>query len=214
MGHPLWPPYDLRLRTPMLELRLPTEPELAELCRVARAGVHDPSVMPFEVPWTDRPSPQFERGFVQFHWRQRADWSPERWSLELAVFRDGEPMGMQAIGAADFAVLRDVYTGSWLGQPFQGRGYGKQMRAAVLELAFGGLAAVTARSSVWVGNAASIAVSRALGYQANGVSLAAPRGEPLEHRQMRLTRPDWLANRYCEVEVAGLGSCREMFGAG
>lgn len=212
MGHPLWPLYDLRVRTPALELRLPTEPELAALCRVARAGIHDPAVMPFEVPWTDRPSPEFERGFVQFHWGQRARWSTERWSLELAVFRDGEPMGFQGVGAERFPVLRDVYTGSWLGKPFQGRGYGKQMRAAVLELAFAGLGAVTARSSVWVGNAASIAVSRALGYRDNGVTLAAPRGEPLEHYQLRLTREAWQANRYCEVEVVGLDSCRDMFG--
>jgi RimJ/RimL family protein N-acetyltransferase len=211
MRNPLWPPYDLRLRTPMLELRLPVEDELVELCRVARAGIHDPSVMPFEVAWTDRPSPQFERGFVQYHWGRRADWSPERWSLELAVFRDGEPIGVQGIGAETFSVLRAVHTGSWLGKAFQGHGYGKQMRAAVLELAFAGLGSRTAQSSAWVGNAASIAVSRALGYQDNGVSLAAPRGEPLEHRQLRLTREAWQANRYCEVEVVGLDACRDLF---
>lgn len=28
MGHPLWPLYDLRLHTPALELRVPTEDEL------------------------------------------------------------------------------------------------------------------------------------------------------------------------------------------
>jgi hypothetical protein len=55
-------------------------------------------------------------------------------------------------------------------------------------------------------------VSRALGYQDNGESMAAPRGEPLAHRHLRLTRRAWQANRFCEVEVAGLDSGRDMFG--
>lgn len=213
MGHPLWPLYDLRLRTPALELRVPTEDELVALCRVARAGVHDPGEMPFSVPWTDKPSPQFEREFLQHHWGVRARWSPQQWTLGLAVFHDREPMGFQDLSAENFAVLREVRTGSWLGQVFQGRGYGKQMRAAVLHLAFAGLGAVAAGSSAMADNAASHAVSRALGYQDNGVGRQAPRGEPVDHRYFRLTRQRWEDHRYCEVEVDGLDSCRDMFGA-
>jgi RimJ/RimL family protein N-acetyltransferase len=212
MGHPAWPLYDLRLRTPALELRLPTEDELVALCAVARAGVHDPAFMPFGIPWTDKPSPQFERDFLQYHWGVRAGWSTASWTLGLAVFHDGEPMGLQDVGAVNFAVLGEVHTGSWLGQAFQGKGYGKQMRAAVLHLAFAELGAVAATSSAFTDNAASQAVSRALGYQPNGVSRVAPRGEPRDHVAFRLTRDRWQAARYCEVEVAGLDSCRDMFG--
>lgn len=212
MGHPLWPLYDLRLRTPALELRLPTEDELVALCAVARAGIHDPAFMPFGVAWTDKPSPQFERDFLQFHWGVRARWSPANWTLTLAVFHDGEPMGLQDLGAENFAVLREVHTGSWLGKAFQGRGYGKQMRAAVLHLAFAELGAVVARSSAFTDNPASLAVSRALGYEPNGVSRVAPRGEPREHVALLLTRDRWDDRRYCDVEVTGLASCRDMFG--
>jgi RimJ/RimL family protein N-acetyltransferase len=212
MGHALWPLYDLRLRTPALELRVPTEEELVALCRVARAGVHDPAYMPFTVPWTDQPSPQFEREFIKFHWGARAQWSPERWRLGLAVFHDGEPMGFQDLGADDFPVLREVHTGSWLGLAFQGHGYGKQMRAAVLHLAFAELGAVVATSSVFADNAASLAVSRALGYEPNGVGRKAPRGEPRDHLQLRLTRERWQARRYCDVEVTGIDTSRDMFG--
>jgi RimJ/RimL family protein N-acetyltransferase len=212
MAHPTWPLYDLRLRTSDLELRPPTEDELVALCSVAKAGIHDPTVMPFLVPWTDKPSPRFEREFMQHHWSVRAAWSPERWSLGLAAFHDGEPMGFQDLGAADFAVLREVVTGSWLGKAFQGRGFGKQMRAAVLHLAFAELGAVLARSSAFVDNPASMAVSRALGYQDNGVSRDVRRGEPAEHRQVMLTRDRWQAHRLCEVEVEGLDACRDMFG--
>jgi hypothetical protein len=52
----LRPPHPLarlRVRTPRLELRLATTFELRELAEVARAGIHDPAVMPFGVPRTD-----------------------------------------------------------------------------------------------------------------------------------------------------------------
>jgi RimJ/RimL family protein N-acetyltransferase len=212
MGHPLWPLYDLQLRTPALELRLPTEDELVLLCQVAKAGIHDPASMPFEVPWTDKPSPQFEREFLQHHWGVRSQWTQRRWMLGLAVFQDGEPIGFQDVGADDFATLREVVTGSWLGQAFQGHGYGKQMRAAVLHLAFAELGAVAARSGAMAGNPASLAVSRALGYQDNGFSRAAPRGKPVDRVDLRLTRQRWQQHRHCEVAVEGLASCRDMFG--
>lgn len=212
MEYPVWPLYELRLRTPDLELRLPTEDELVRLCRVARAGVHDPAEMPFTVPWTDQPSPRFEREFVKYHWGIRASWSPERWHLELAVFHAGEPIGFQSLGASDFAILRGVRTGSWLGLPFQGRGFGKQMRTAVLHLAFAELGAVAAHSGAFADNPASIAVSRALGYEPNGVGRKAPRGEPRDMVYLRLTRQRWDARRHCEVEVTGLAGCRDLFG--
>jgi RimJ/RimL family protein N-acetyltransferase len=204
--------YDLRLRTPALELRLPTEDELAKLCAVAKAGIHDPATMPFEVAWTDKPSPRFEREFLQHHWALRAQWSPQRWTLALAVFRTGKPVGFQDLGADSFPVLREVSTGSWLGQAFQGQGYGKQMRAAVLHLAFAELGAMAANSGALCDNASSRAVSRALGYQENGVARIAPRGEPQDRINLRLTREQWYACRHCPVEVAGLDSGRGMFG--
>jgi RimJ/RimL family protein N-acetyltransferase len=212
MGHVAWPLYDLRLRTPALELRVPTEDELVALCQVARAGIHDPATMPFDVPWTDKASPRFEREFLQHHWAQRAQWSPQRWTLALAVFQDGQPIGFQDLGADNFMVIREVNTGSWLGRAFQGQGYGKQMRAAVLHLAFAELDAVAARSGAFADNPSSLAVSRALGYQENGVGRTAPRGEPRDRIDLRLTRQRWQDHRHCPVEVAGLDSCRDMFG--
>jgi hypothetical protein len=49
------PLFGLRLRTPRLELRLPTDDELVELRELAHAGVHPPDEMPFAVAWTDAP---------------------------------------------------------------------------------------------------------------------------------------------------------------
>src|SRR5437764_2236313 len=136
MVHPVWPLFDLRLRTERLELRLPNDDEIAELCAVAKAGIHDPEAMPFAFPWTDKPSPRFEREFAQFHWGLRSNWRPDTWELELMVVVDGHPIGDQGILARDFTSTRLVNTGSWLGREFQGKGYGKEMRQAVLALAF------------------------------------------------------------------------------
>lgn len=212
MGHATWPLYDLRLRTPDLELRLPTEHELVQLCKVARAGIHDPAVMPFMVPWTDKPSPQFEREFMQYHWLMRAQWSPERWTLMLAVFHAGRPVGFQDVSASGFARLREVVTGSWLGLPYQGRGFGKQMRAAALHLVFAGLDAVAARTAAFVDNRASLAVSRALGYEQNGITRVWGRDQPVQCQHFVLSRARWEQHRSCEVTVTGLEHCRDMFG--
>jgi RimJ/RimL family protein N-acetyltransferase len=209
----LWPLFGLRVRTARLELRLPDDDDLAALAELAAAGVHPPETMPFLVAWTDKPSPQLERGMLQYHWRSRADWTPGEWTLDLAVLADGVHVGMQGISATDFAVTRSVGTGSWLGRPHQGRGLGTEMRAAVLHLAFAGLGALEARSGAFCDNAASLAVSRRLGYHLDGHSVHARRGQRAVERRLVLTRADWEASARAAVTVEGLEPCLRLFGA-
>ena len=212
MTHPEWPLFDLCLRIGDLELRLPSDAEVAELCVVARQGVHPPDEMPFAYPWTRKPSPRFEREFSQHHWKQRADWDPAAWVLELAVFEAGRPIGSQALAARQFATLRTVSSGSWLGLGHQGRGVGKAMRTAVLALAFDGLGAEVAETEAFVGNHASAGVSRALGYVSNGFTRLAPEGVAREAERFRLTRDAWQAVARPPVAIEGLAACRDMFG--
>jgi RimJ/RimL family protein N-acetyltransferase len=212
VAHPLWPLFDLRLRTERLELRLPNDDDIARLCALAKTGIHDPGEMPFAFPWTDKPSPRFEREFAQFHWGTRAQWQVDAWDLELMVVADGEPIGVQGMLARDFATYRSVGTGSWLGRKFQGRGYGKEMRGAVLALAFEGLDARVAVTEAFVDNRASAGVSRALGYRENGIGRAAPRGEPIETLRFRMTVDDWRARPRPRVEIVGLATSLELFG--
>jgi RimJ/RimL family protein N-acetyltransferase len=206
-----WPLFELRLRTPRLVLRSPTDEDLFALLDVARAGVHDPAVMPFGVAWTDVPPPAFERSFLAFFWSCRASWTPERWQLPLAVVLDERPVGIQELRATDFATLRTVGTGSWLGLAYQGQGIGTEMRAAVLALAFDGLGAEIATSGAIEGNAASHRVSEKLGYEANGEALVAPRGTPVVEHRYRLRRQNWDRDRY-PVTIEHLDACRGMFG--
>jgi RimJ/RimL family protein N-acetyltransferase len=212
VAHPLWPLFDLRLRTANLELRLPTDDDLVALAAVAKAGIHPADEMPFAVPWSTLPSPMFEKSYLQFHWAQRANFRPERWTLDLAVFIDGRPAGFQDLNATDFPILRTVGTGSWLGRDFQGKGTGKLMRQAVLALAFDHLGAEVAMSGAFLDNPASNRVSEAIGYERNGYDRLAPEGVAREHVRYRLTLEGWRSKPRPQVDVEGLDGCREMFG--
>jgi RimJ/RimL family protein N-acetyltransferase len=205
------PLYELCLRTPRLELRLGNREELAALARLAQEGIHPPEEMPFAVAWTDRSDEEgFVESFVEFHEAALRDWRPEKWALNLLVFFEALPAGSQTIGAEDFVSTRTVGTGSWLGKRFQRRGLGTEMRAAVLELAFGELGAEAATSGAIVGNEASKRVSEKLGYTSTGTSTVSPRGEPLTHFDLRIERDAWASP--VPVEIAGLGGCLALFG--
>jgi RimJ/RimL family protein N-acetyltransferase len=212
MASSWWPLADLRLQTPALELRWPSLNDLDALADLAAAGVHDPEVQPFMVAWTDASPQERARGTLQYHWSRWGSWKPSDWMLEFAVVRDGTVVGTQGIGGRDFAVLREVYTGSWLGRRYQGQGIGTQMRAAVLHLAFEGLGAQHAVSAAFEDNAASLRVSRKLGYHDDGIEWHLVRGRPALTRRLRLTRADWQAARAISVQIHGLQPCLPHFG--
>ncbi|GAA2755192.1 GNAT family N-acetyltransferase [Actinopolymorpha rutila] len=208
-----FPLVGLRLTTPRLELRLPTPEELADLADVAAAGIHDPAVMPFLVPWTDRPLADVARSVILHHWLRLGGWTPQAWSLNLTVFREGQVVGLQTIGASDLAVTRTVSTGSWLGRTHQGKGIGTEMRAAVLDLAFTGLGAEEAVSGAFDHNVTSYGVSRKLGYVDDGTKRHAVGGKLAVERRLRLTRADWERHRKIPVTIEGLTPCLPLLGA-
>jgi RimJ/RimL family protein N-acetyltransferase len=214
MASEFWPLVGLRLRTPLLELRWPSQADLDALAALAADGVHDPAVQPFGVAWTDVGPAERARSVLQYHWGRWAAWTPTDWRLELAVVRDGIVVGTQGLSGTDFAIRREVATGSWLGRAFQGQGIGTQMRAAVLALAFEGLDARYACSGAFEDNAASLGVSRKLGYADDGIELFTSRGRPAVSRRLRLVRAAWQAARTVPVEVIGLEPCLPDFGLG
>ena len=208
-----WPLFGLRIRSERLVLRLPSDEDLERLMAVAKAGIHPPDEMPFGVAWSTTPSPEFERGFLQHHWGLRASWSPDNWMLNLMIELEGEPIGSQSIQAERFAMMREVHTGSWLGQPFQGQGYGREMRSAVLALAFDGLGADVATTEAFLDNAASNGVSRSLGYEENGRGSLAPEGVARETQRFRMTEGAWRSRPRPPISIEGLDACLGWFGA-
>lgn len=209
-----FPLLGLRLCTPRLELRPPSGDELAALAELATGEIHDPGAMPFAQPWTDQPPAARARSVVQYHWRCRGESTPQYWRLLFAVFRDGTVVGQQDLLAREFAVTGEVVTGSWLGRKYQGQGIGTEMRAAVLQLAFAGLGAVEATSAAYAFNNASLAVSRKLGYEPDGVERHVVRGGLALHHRLRLTRENWQRHRSVPVTVEGLAPCLPELGVG
>lgn len=195
----VWPLFGLRVETPRLVLRTVTDDDLAGLADAAVAGIHDPDRMPFAVPWTDAAPVDLRRSLAQFHWRLRSETRPDDWWLALAVEHDGELIGSQDIRGTDFADLRTVESGSWLTRSAQGRGFGTEMRAGMLQLAFDHLGAEWAESAASSWNTASLRVSEKLGYVANGITRMRTRpGEVVDKQQLRLhrdafVRPSWTA---------------------
>jgi RimJ/RimL family protein N-acetyltransferase len=196
------------VRTPRLELRLPTEAELDAFYRVAAAGIHPPEEMPFAIAWTDTLN---EADFKAFHRSTWEAWTPESWTCNFVTFLDGEPIGSQTIESRNFAAEKTVATGSWLGAAYQRRGYGTEQRAAVLEFAFRGLGARAAISGALFSNVASQRISESLGYRVTGVSEVSPRGEPIQHYDYRLDRTDWRCP--IAVGIEGLETTLPLFGA-
>jgi len=199
---PGWPLFDLRVTTPRLVLRVPGEDELLRLAERAAGNILTPEQARFMGAWTQLESPRFEREFMRFHWRARAEWSPTSWRLGLGVCAGGELWGSMDGFATEFPQLRTVTTGSWLLPEARGRGLGKEMRAAIVQLFFAGLGAREVRSSAHPDNAASLGVSRALGYREDGTEMILSAVGAVEAVRMRLRREDWVPR--ADIEISGL----------
>lgn len=210
MTYAWWPLFDLRLTTPGLTLRPMREADLATLADLLPEDVElHPGATRYDA------DDHLSRGIIvhQSSWRAWGDWRPEAWRLPFAVTAADEFIGVQELEGTNFPVLRTVDSSSFLIPSARGRGWGKQMRRAVLALAFGPLGAQAAITSAWHDNHASLGVSRALGYQPNGESLdlRGDRADVMVH--LRLRRADWLAADHADgITVTGFEPCRPLFG--
>ncbi|MEQ4210411.1 GNAT family N-acetyltransferase [Actinopolymorpha sp. B9G3] len=213
----VWPLRGLRLVSRDLELRYPTADDIEVLVRLAGQAEYEPSL-----PWMAGrdgsgrldSSEQRARRLLQCLWREQGQWSPGGWTLTLATVVAGGIVGMQRLFATQFPVRREVASGSWLAADHRGKGIGTEMRAAVLHLSFAGIGATYARTEAREDNAASIAVSRKLGYVDDGVSVSVEDRRAVAYRRLRLDRDTWYSQNCTPIEIHGLQPCISMFGAG
>jgi RimJ/RimL family protein N-acetyltransferase len=209
--HPYWPLFDLRLSTGGISLRPVTETDLVALADLRPADAEtDPRLPTFGVA-----DPHLAAGTATFqaYWSSLGTWRVDAWRLQFAVLVDGTLAGVQELEAEDFPAVRVVETSSWLGPGWRGRGVGRAMRLCVLALAFDGLGAQAAQTSAWPDNAASLGVSRSLGYADNGVVRHHARGRVADMPRMRLTRQVFAERHHRHgVRITGLDRCRHLFG--
>jgi RimJ/RimL family protein N-acetyltransferase len=196
-----WPLHELVLTTPDLELRVMDEAAAEQLAVAA------PDDLGFNPKF-----PSLGYDVQQNYWRSMGLWRVDDWVLPFVVRRGGEALGVQALEGKDFLVRRVVDSYSWLVVDARGHGVGKQMRTAVLELAFRGLGARHAISEAYADNAASLGVSHALGYKDNGVTVERREGRPetVWSRHLLLARSDWVPR--WQVAITGLERCLPLFG--
>ena len=207
-----WPLFALTISTPRLTLEYASDARLLELADVAH-DVIAPGTLPFDgnASFYDR-SAAGRRRWLAGQWGARARTSPAWWVLVFAVIVDGRAVGTQEITGVEFPARRSVDTFSWLTRSAQGQGLGKEMRAAVLELAFTGLGAQAARSDAFVDNAASAGVSRALGYREDGIHDAERPGGSAPMQRFVLTHHAWEAARRKDIRIDGLAQCLPLLG--
>ncbi|SMH39076.1 Protein N-acetyltransferase, RimJ/RimL family [Rathayibacter oskolensis] len=204
----VWPLFSLVLRTPRLELHPVRDDDLPALAAAASAGIHEPGRSPFPSPWAEAPPERLPADLARYHWSLRAATTADSWRIAFAILEDGAVIGCQDLVADRFAATRTVSSGSWLTRGAQGRGLGREMRAAVLVFAFDHLGAEVAESSALEWNTASIGVSTALGYRPNGTQrTVGADGAAVEETRFRLSaadfrRPDW------SLEVEGVEAAR------
>lgn len=201
----------LRIRAGELELHGISDDDVVTLLDLARRGIHPPEQMPFSTPWTDQPPEQLPLAFAQYHWGTRAGFRTEAWQLNLAVTWKGKVVGTQGFSTTNYLVTRSGETGSWLGRDHQGLGIGTRMRQALCAFLFDHLDAEEITSSAFVDNAASLGVSRKVGYRPNGIRRMIRRTGEWQANQMLVLTPNTFV-RGPAIDVEGVGPVRRLIG--
>jgi RimJ/RimL family protein N-acetyltransferase len=184
----LWPPFGLSITCGPLTLLAVRDDDLPELVDVAAAGIHDDELRPFPRAWGGLPPQELGRDLAGRYWKYRALDPTGDWTLPLVVRYDGAISGVQGFETARYPVLRTPDTFSWLSRSVQGRGVGTLMRQAVCAFLFDELDAHAVTSGAYADNPASAAVSRKVGFVANGVRLELRDDTAAEHHKFILTR--------------------------
>lgn len=208
----IWPPFELCVAAGPLDMRVIRDDDIAPLIDLALGGIHDPETMPFSNPWTDAPADEMMGSAAAYYWRSRAEFSVKAWTLDLVVRHEGVVVGTQAVVTRNYPVTRTGETGSWLGREHQGKGIGTLMRHALCTLLFDHLCAEAITSGAFTDNAASLQVSRKLGYVDNGITREERREGELAHLQkLLLTRAAFIRTPV-PVQVSGVEALRGFLG--
>ncbi|MGO1974626.1 MAG: GNAT family N-acetyltransferase [Propionibacteriaceae bacterium] len=205
-----YPPLQVSVSTPRLELCGATDELLTALVPAVRNGEADADPLPYDDPmslYEEDPDLRVHR-WLEGVWRGRGAVRAGNWRLPMVVLVDGRPVGMQDLIADNFNLFGTVVTFSWLASSARRRGLGREMRAAVLQLAFDGFRAKEAASDAFEDNRGSNSVSETMGYTRNGTDWETRRGEPALLQRWRITRAEWEPRRRADIRLDGVEECR------
>ncbi len=208
-----YPPLNVQVRTPRLSLLGATDALLARLVPAVRQGIATAPPWPFDDPMSlYKDNPEREWAWLRGVWTGRGRVTDSFWRLYFVVVVDDAAVGMQDLIGTNFAAFGTVSSFSWLSPEVRRRGLGREMRQAVLQLAFEGLGAREAGSDAFVDNHASNRISAALGYQPNGFDWDTRKGEAAAINRWRLTREQWAKGRRDDISLVGVDDCLPVLG--
>jgi RimJ/RimL family protein N-acetyltransferase len=207
----LWPPFGLSISCGTLTLRAIRDDDLPELVDAAAAGIHGDDLRPFPRAWAGQDSVAMGRDLASRYWKFRATFPSDEWALPLLVRCNGRIIGVQGAEAVRYPVLRTPDTFSWLTRSVQGQGIGTLMRQAMCAFFFDELDAHAITSGAYADNPASAAVSRKVGYTANGTRLELRDETAAEHHKFILLR-DRFVRPSERVVVQGGAAMRAFVG--
>lgn len=200
---------NLKIKTPRLELRLPTDLEVEALAKVATTGIQEPSEPHFQDENLYKSPDEIKTWLKNFIEKHNKNWSKDNWQLPFGVFYEGHPIGLQTMYARDFPIARGFGCGYWIGLAYQGKGLGTETVQAVLTLGFDGLNAREAYLGAWSDNAASIRIMEKLGFIPNGEYWMARNGNAYKDKRMRLPRENWTKPN--DITFEGIEHYLDMF---
>ncbi len=206
------PLINLKIKTPRLELRLPNALEVDELARLASKGIQDEGREYYNADWLHVPYPANKDLFSKWIENDRENWQTDNWSLGLAAFLEGKPIGMQHIFSRNFSKTQGFGTGVWLGMDYRGNGFGTEMGQAILYLGFEKLGAEEAYAGAWEKNIASIRILEKLGYIPNGQYRELLNDQCEVNLRFRLPRQIWENTKSQDKIIEGLDKSLPLFG--
>jgi ribosomal-protein-alanine N-acetyltransferase len=110
----------------------------------------------------------------------------------IFVLSTGKPIGMIDVRPGDDPARGDI--GLWIGQPYQGKGFGTQAVRKIVEYGFDRLGMQKIEAFVFVGNRASRRIFEKNGFQLEGtIRKACRKGDQmLDEWLLGITREDYL----------------------
>ena len=176
MTHPIWPLFDLQVRTPVLELRYIDDALATELAQLAARGIHD--LTSCHSRFRGRTSPHRDSSVLRCSGIGRlAETSAAHWHLTLAAIVDGIAIGMtkpRRRPFCDVARVRErLVARSRTPRTRLGQGDARGHVASRLR----GARSRCATTGAWQDNGPSLGVTRSLGYSTQGSRRAVRRGE-------------------------------------
>ena len=203
---------DLKIVCEGVTLKVPTVEQTVLLAKIVYDGLF-PTGDDTIFEWYDPADPAANARSVLAHQFQQWNGAPAlSMKMQFVVLVDGQVSGVQSLSPRkDFAVTREVSTGSWLAPQMRGKGLGTAARFAALAFGFDVLCALDMVTSALVTNYASAAVSTKCGYSPDGVQIESHRGVRKILNRYRITHQQWLDTEHPPVRWEGHEDLAALF---